>query len=70
VNIPPPPRYRDIKIAGSYDDNVQPAPVRDVQALSAAELKRARKAAKRRESMKRQDAATPLRRLRSAEELG
>jgi len=46
--IEPPPRYRDIKIAGSYDDNVIARTPRapDPERLSAAEAKRARKAAK------------------------
>lgn len=46
--IDPPPRYRDIKILGSYDDNVQPRTPRapDPERMSAAEAKRARKAAK------------------------
>lgn len=46
--IEPPPRYCDIKIAGSYDDNVIPRTPRtpDPERLSAAEAKRARKAAK------------------------
>ncbi len=46
--IEPPPRYRDIKIVGSYDDNVIPRTPRapDPERLSAAEAKRARKAAR------------------------
>lgn len=48
LGIPPPPRYRDIKIAGSYDDNViaRTPKAPDPERLSAAEAKRARKAAK------------------------
>jgi hypothetical protein len=45
--IDPPPKYRNIRIPGSYDDNVVPATVRDPEALSVADMKRARKAAKR-----------------------
>lgn len=46
--IPPPLRYRDTRISGSYDDNVQPRAPRapDPERMSAAEAKRARKAAK------------------------
>lgn len=42
-----PPRYRDTRIKGSYDDNVAPSAVKDPDAMSAADAKRARKAAKR-----------------------
>lgn len=53
--IKPPPRLRDTRIAGSYDDNVQPrAPkVPDPERLSAADAKRARKAAKRLQEQQR-----------------
>lgn len=46
--IEPPPRYRDIKIACSYDDNViaRTPKAPDPERLSAAEAKRLRKAAK------------------------
>lgn len=47
LTIDPPQRYRDTRIKGSYDDNVAPRPVRDSEAISAADAKRARKAAKR-----------------------
>lgn len=47
--IKPPQRFRDTRIAGSYDDNVQPRAPKapDPERLSAADAKRARKAAKR-----------------------
>jgi hypothetical protein len=47
LRIDPPPRYRDTRIKGSYDDNAAPRPVKDPEAMSAADAKRARKAAKR-----------------------
>lgn len=53
--IKPPPRHRDIKILGSYDDNVIPRMPRapDPERLSAADAKRARKAAKRLQEQQR-----------------
>lgn len=58
MNIDPPPRYRDTRIKGSYDDNscvaADPGPPPTAQQtadaaerMSAADAKRARKAAKR-----------------------
>lgn len=46
---PPPPRLRRNSIPGTYDDNVKPRAPKpaDREAMSAAEAKRARKAAKR-----------------------
>lgn len=45
--IPPPPRYRDTTCPQSSMRPPEPMPVRDAGAVSAAEAKRARKAAAR-----------------------
>lgn len=55
--IAPPPRYHDTRIPGAWDDPPEegwptPKPREPSEAELAAEAKRLRKAAKRRESMK------------------
>ncbi len=51
-SIAPPPRYRDVSCSDSSIQPPGPRPARDVAALSAAEVKRARKAAARLKAMK------------------